>query len=129
MYWMQEIYSQYNSEYIFPVASKNIIWDKQKKHSTSSVHTLLCSKWNLTSFYFTLFMHQATSPWPSNMLYFNAFNQFYIYTLKCRALGFCSVCDSINAMVLWGIIIIVKMKWNLSCLSDYFKRDESYAAM
>ena len=74
-------------------------------------------------------MYQTTSPWPCNMLYFNAFNQFYIYTLKCCALGFCSICDRRNTIILWGIIIIVRMKWTLSCLSEYFKHDESYVAM
>ena len=74
-------------------------------------------------------MYQTTSPWPCNMLYFNAFNQFYIYTLKCCALGFCSICDRRNTIILWRIIIIVRMKWTLSCLSEYFKHDESYVGM
>lgn len=120
-------YKKFNdsiTQSIFPCCT----WEsnrKQKNHNSSSLHAFLCHKVKFNIFIFHyVFMYQAIRLWPCNMLYFNAFNQFCVYTLKCCAFSFYSVYGSTNTMILWGK---QSYSWNwviseLSFNSECFKK-------
>lgn len=129
IYWIQEIQQRHNL--YFPVIAEKVIRNKQKNHNASSLHTFLCYKMKFNIFMFHyVFVYRAISPWPYNILYFNAFKQFFVYTLKCCTFSFYAVYGIINTMIPWGKI---HKSWNkviseLPFNSEYFKNDQSYVA-